>query len=119
MKTTEKRREASRRYRERNREAVLYHKRNARLRRFGLEPADLTRMLDEQQHACLICARALRREGRGSDSAHIDHCHGCGDVRGLLCKRCNGLVGYIESTPPPDLAAAILWVEEHRRPECG
>lgn len=39
--------EKNRRWRERNREAVLYHKRNSRLRRFGLEPDDLTRMLEE------------------------------------------------------------------------
>lgn len=98
MKTPTAKLETNRRYRERNREAVLYHKRNARLRRFGLEPEDLTRMLDEQGHACAICSKGpLLREGKGAMSAHIDHCHTCGKVRSLLCKRCNALIGFIES----------------------
>lgn len=113
MKTPQRKLDSNRRYRERNREAVLYHKRNARLRRFGLEPEDLTRMLLEQDHKCRICFMPLQREGRGSDSSHLDHCHVCGDVRGLLCKRCNGLVGYIESSAPPVLTRALLWVNAH------
>jgi hypothetical protein len=89
--------EKNRRYRIRNREAVLYHKRNARLRRFGLEPEDLTKMLEEQNYQCLICRRKLEREGRKLTSAHLDHCHKCGKLRGLLCKRCNTMMGFIES----------------------
>lgn len=89
--------EKNKRYRLRNREAILYHKRNARLRRFGLEPEDLTWMLEKQNYQCLICKRQLQREGRKVDSAHLDHCHFCGELRGLLCKRCNTLIGFIES----------------------
>jgi hypothetical protein len=107
MKTPQKKLESNRRYRERNREAVLYHKRNNRLRRFGLEPEDLDKMLIEQDYKCLICGRGpLQREGRGAFSAHIDHCHSCGKVRGLLCKRCNTLLGMIESNE--EMAAKIL-----------
>ena len=95
-KTPDRILENNRRYRERNREAVLYHKRNNRLRRFGLEPKDLTEMLEDQEYKCLICKREIIREGRAGNSAHIDHCHSCGKVRGLLCKRCNALVGFLE-----------------------
>ena len=96
MKTPARILEKNRRYRVRNREAVLYHKRNARLRRFGLEPEDLTRMLEQQHYKCLLCEIPIIREGRGTNSAHLDHCHACGTVRGLLCKRCNVLVGFLE-----------------------
>lgn len=90
--------ERNRAYRIRNREAVLYHKRNARLRRFGLEPEDLDGMLVKQDYKCAICGNGpLLRDGRALLSAHLDHCHECGQLRALLCKRCNGLVGYIES----------------------
>lgn len=97
-KTPLRKLEANRRYRERNREAVLYHKRNARLRRHGMEPADLTAMLETQDYKCGICGIGpLLREGKALLSAHIDHCHDCGQVRQLLCKRCNTALGFIES----------------------
>lgn len=98
MKTLQRKLDANKQYRSRNRESVLYHKRNNRLRRFGLQPEDLTGMLIAQKYKCLICDTGpLIREGRSNLSAHIDHCHACGEVRGLLCKRCNTLLGFIES----------------------
>jgi len=96
-KTPQRILDKNKRYRERNKEAILYHKRNARLRRFGLEPEDLTNMLEKQNYSCLICGRKLEREGRKLNSAHLDHCHQCGELRGLLCKRCNTAIGFIES----------------------
>lgn len=85
-------------YRKRNAEAIAYHKGNARLRRFGLEPEDLTRMLVEQGYKCKICGIGpLLRNGKSNLSSHLDHCHTCNNVRALLCKRCNTLLGFIES----------------------
>ncbi len=73
-KTHQRKLEANARYRKRNREDVLYHKRNARLRRFGLEPEDLTRMLEIQEYKCACCGEGpLLREGKTNLSAHIDH----------------------------------------------
>jgi hypothetical protein len=98
FKTPQKVLDQNKRYRERNREAILYHKRNARLRRFGLEPEDLTRMLEEQAYKCAICdGGPLSREGQQQWSSHLDHCHDCGKVRALVCKRCNTMLGFIES----------------------
>ena len=111
--TSAKKLASNKRYRERNRKAVLYHKRNARLRRFGLEPEDLTEMLEKQEYKCLLCERLLVREGRALNSAHLDHCHVCQKVRGLLCKRCNGLIGYIESSPSEVLSKALLFWADH------
>ena len=97
LKTPERKLAANRRYRDRNREAVLYHKRNARLRRFGWEPADLTEALERQDYCCAVCKKGpLSWAGRSNMSAHIDHDHATGKVRGILCKRCNTLCGYIE-----------------------
>jgi len=52
-KTPQRKLDANRRYRERYREAVLYHKRNARLRRFGMEPEDLDQMLTKEAPCAL------------------------------------------------------------------
>lgn len=98
LKTSAKKLASNKRWRQRNTAAVAYHKRNARLRRFGLEPDDLDAMLVSQDFKCACCDDGpLLREGKGQWSAHIDHCHTSGNVRGLVCKRCNALLGFIES----------------------
>jgi hypothetical protein len=43
-------------------------------------------MLNEQDSSCRICGRLLQ-------AYHIDYCHFTGKVRGLLCHRCNILIG--------------------------
>jgi DNA-directed RNA polymerase subunit RPC12/RpoP len=101
LKTPIKKLETNRRYRQRNREAVLYHKRNARLRRFGLEPEDLTELLEKQDYKCAACGKGpLERDGRKSMSACLDHDHATGELREILCKRCNVFCGYIENDIP-------------------
>jgi hypothetical protein len=55
-------------------------------------------MLLEQDYTCLVCGTGpLLREGRANLSSRLDHCHDCGQLRGLVCKRCNALIGFIES----------------------
>jgi recombination endonuclease VII len=44
---------------------------------------------------CFVCA-ARPPELR---DLHIDHCHYSFVIRGLLCRRCNHLVGLLEKTP--------------------
>lgn len=111
-KTPQRKLDANRRYRERNREAVLYHKRNTRLRRLGLEPEDLTQMLREQGHKCAICGDGpLAREGKTNLCAHIDHCHQCGEVRKILCKRCNTMLGFIDSDEVKFFKALAYYVD--------
>jgi len=74
--------------------------RNAELRsRFGITLEDYERMYEEQGGVCAICG------GRESDSSGryinltVDHCHGSGDVRGLLCNLCNRGIGMFGDDP--------------------
>lgn len=66
------------------------------LRRYGLTKEDFDRMLKEQGGGCAICGNPPTMKTRQSSVLHVDHCHRTGKVRGLLCVRCNHLVGYIE-----------------------
>jgi hypothetical protein len=78
--------ETQRRTRERRKPAA----REDHLRRkFGITQADYERMLATQGGGCAICARAPR----AGSSLHVDHDHESGEVRGLLCFRCNGGLG--------------------------
>ena len=58
-------------------------------RKFGITIDDYERMLDEQGGGCAICAAAEPDSG----SLHVDHHHGSGEVRGLLCVSCNNALG--------------------------
>jgi hypothetical protein len=55
--------------------------------RYGISRDDFAAMLEAQNHACGICRRAFQR------TAHVDHCHITGLVRGLLCSSCNTGLG--------------------------
>jgi hypothetical protein len=72
--------ETSERYRELIREGGLKH-------RFGITSEDYWKMSEAQNHVCYICKE------RDSKYLHIDHDHTSGELRGLLCKRCNHGLG--------------------------
>jgi hypothetical protein len=59
------------------------------VRTFGITQSEYDAMLAAQGGACAICDRSPR-EG---SSLHVDHDHGTGRIRGLLCFRCNGGLG--------------------------
>ncbi len=61
------------------------------MRSKGLTVEQYDFMLREQGFSCAICGIA-KNTGRGMFS--IDHCHTTGQVRGLLCNKCNSILGY-------------------------
>jgi hypothetical protein len=68
-------------------------------RLYGITPEDYNRMLADQGGGCALCgstspltgSRTYKRTQR--TAFDVDHCHKTGRVRGLLCTRCNRLVG--------------------------
>jgi hypothetical protein len=57
-------------------------------------------LLFEQDLVCAICRRI-------SGTLHVDHDHQTGEVRGLLCTKCNLGIGCFVDDPERLLAAAI------------
>ncbi len=57
-----------------------------RKRIYGLTLEDYNKLVEKQEGKCAIC-------GRLDDNLHVDHDHKTGQVRGLLCKLCNPLLG--------------------------
>lgn len=75
---------------------------------YGLTPADVERMREEQGDCCAICGTGLTGWGHKS-GPHIDHDHATGKVRGLLCAACNlGLGKFQDSVAVLERAAAYL-----------
>lgn len=54
-------------------------------RRYGITVDQYHSMLDEQDGHCAVCPSDVRLV--------VDHCHDSGEVRGILCDRCNVALG--------------------------
>ncbi len=72
--------------------------RNSKLKqKYGITLDDYWRMHDGQAGLCAICGA----EESENKVLAVDHCHGTGRVRGLLCARCNrgldAVVAYLSS----------------------
>jgi len=86
----EKIREATRkRYESRGRE-LQYQ------RLYGIGEAEVSRLREAQGDRCAICGRHGAESYNG---LHVDHCHGTGRVRGLLCHFCNTAIGKFDDNP--------------------
>lgn len=56
--------------------------------RYGITLENWNALLAQQNFACAVC------ETRDPGKWHTDHCHSTGIVRGILCDRCNPMLGY-------------------------
>lgn len=52
--------------------------------------AEFDRLMSLQSSTCAICFKKFSR------TAHVDHDHTTGEVRGLLCGSCNRGIGYLQ-----------------------
>lgn len=64
------------------------------LKLYGLDFTAVDELLRQQGGACAICKDQITRS-----TLHVDHCHGGGHVRGLLCQRCNQAIGLLRDNP--------------------
>ena len=64
------------------------------LRKFGMTKADYDAMAKRQGQKCLICKRRSKKR-----RLSVDHDHATGKVRGLLCSRCNTMLGHAGDDP--------------------
>lgn len=76
-------------------------------KKYGITEADYKRMFKAQHGRCAICLKKETR-GRGKHSLSVDHCHATNIVRGLLCRKCNLIVGHVED--PKVLAALVAYL---------
>src|SRR3990167_1259914 len=73
--------------------------------RYGLTPGYYDEMLKRQLGICAIC---------GNESCqHVDHDHATGKVRGLLCQKCNSLLGMALDNVKI-LLKAVDYLESHK-----
>lgn len=80
-----------------NRDKYLHIERErAYQKRYGISVDDYDRMLLEQDGKCKICLRGRPSLNTRFRFFAVDHCHVTGEVRGLLCQKCNGALAWFE-----------------------
>ena len=72
--------------------------------RYGITQKDYENMLDDQDHKCKICG--IEEKHVENARFAVDHCHATGQIRGLLCKKCNQAIGLLQDNPSFCFSAA-------------
>lgn len=80
----------------------LYQKKH----KYNLSAEEYYHMFEEQGNRCAICERSF-----DDVPAFVDHDHKTGKVRGLLCPKCNTLLGMVNDNPDI-LRKAIMYLEK-------
>jgi hypothetical protein len=70
---------------EKKEKEILYQKKS----KYGLNEAQYRDMFELQNNKCAICGFPFNSKRKG----FVDHCHKTNKVRGLLCTKCNSLLG--------------------------
>lgn len=78
---------------------------------YGVPVGWYAETLAAQRGGCAICG-TTKAGGRGD--FHVDHCHSGGKVRGLLCHRCNLMIGHA-TDDTTILESAIRYLTQHKQ----
>lgn len=71
---------------------------------YGISVEEYDRLLFEQDDLCAICHKKQLPKARGG-RLFVDHDHATGKVRGLLCTKCNALLGHADDNEETLLSA--------------
>lgn len=71
---------------------------------------DYENLLQKQNNVCALC-----KGTNGKNKLHIDHDHETGAVRGLLCAKCNSLLGLVDAV---GIDAIRKYREDHEKAVC-
>jgi hypothetical protein len=99
-------------YRERHKNTIKENQKVYLLKKlYGLSQKDFDKLVALQDGRCAICKRVC-------DNFVVDHDHTTGKVRGLLCKNCNGLLGFSGDNEQV-LASAIKYLNQIKEEDNG
>lgn len=77
-------------------EAGKAHVRKNNLAKYGITPEDYDILFEQQGGVCAACGQPETHKNQyGVCRLAVDHDHETGEVRGLLCGRCNRALGLL------------------------
>jgi hypothetical protein len=74
-------------------------------RQYGITLEEYEERVRAQEGRCAICGMPPIARGK-TDSLVVDHCHKNGNVRSLLCGKCNTAIGLFDDDPVIAIRAA-------------
>lgn len=89
QKNKQYQKEYAKKHQERKKPA--YHKSMLKLK-YGMTVEEYNEILFKQDHCCALCSKHVSELER---RLAVDHCHGTGRIRGLLCMPCNTSLGQL------------------------
>lgn len=93
-----------------NPEKYKAYARRSTLKKYGLTEESFRELFDRQGQRCGVCGGDDPQSLKGW---HVDHCHGTGIVRGILCNHCNLMLGYAKDNSGA-LIKAAAYLEKAR-----
>ena len=81
-------------------------------RKYNISLEEYDERMKQQDNKCAICKKTFTDQKSMWDVPCIDHCHRTNKVRGILCRRCNITLRYIEDFKNLDAAWEYLRVNE-------
>jgi len=77
--------------------------------KYGITAERFEAMMEAQSGACACCGLVFAQDAPPSGRACVDHNHSSGEVRGILCGRCNLAAGNLgDSSARAEQMAAYL-----------
>jgi len=61
---------------------------------YGISVKEKNELKEAQGNRCIICNKWFSKP----EDAHVDHDHSTGRIRGILCRRCNRVLGFVEES---------------------
>jgi hypothetical protein len=86
-------------------------------RNYGLSLESYDKMLTLQGNKCAICEKSFSEIKEFWNRPCVDHCHRTNKVRGILCKKCNISLHYVENFLYLEAAQRYLRVNETKDKE--
>lgn len=83
--------------------------------RYGITVADYQQLLAAQGGVCACCGAGSAYGGR---RLYVDHCHVTGEIRGLICHRCNAGIGML-GDDPAGVVRALTYLDRSSTAGCG
>jgi hypothetical protein len=80
---------------ERHEKRLQARKRSRLLHMYGITPQQHDQMLEAQGYLCALCGCELTADAVPS----VDHSHETDIIRGIVCRKCNLMIGLAEDDP--------------------
>lgn len=91
-------------------EMSMYYREKHLEYKYGITHADYEKMLKSQKGCCTICG--IHEKHCEYQRLAVDHDHDTGQVRALLCKKCNQAIGLLQDSSEFAFKA-FRYLQEH------